>query len=123
MADITPYETLKNYKVQGLNLSAPYWSPQVIDESRRLVYIDVRPLEHTNDETGETKILPTAIMVDPETKEVIHQSSARLVGVFQREQPEAGTPFQIIYKGKVKNQTNAYQSDSWAVYRLIPSEK
>jgi hypothetical protein len=121
--DIMPAAGLKNYKPQGLNLSSVYWSPKQIDESKRLVYIDIKTVEHTNEETGEMKELPTVIFADPETKEVIHQASARLVGIFQREQPDPGTPFEIIYKGKVKNQNNSFHSDSWAVYRLIPNEK
>ena len=118
-----PTAGLKNYKASGLNLSSVYWTPQQLDESKRLVYIDIKTVEHVNEETGETKVLPTVIFADPETKEVIHQASSRLVGIFQREQPEPGTPFEILYKGKVKNQTNSYQSDSWAVYRLVPNEK
>ena len=121
--DIMPAAGLKNYKASGLNLSSVYWTPQQLDESKRLVYIDIKTVEHVNEETGETKVLPTVIFADPETKEVIHQASARLVGIFQREQPDPGTPFEIIYKGKKKNQTNSFQSDSWAVYRLIPNEK
>jgi hypothetical protein len=121
--DIMPATGLKNYKPSGLNLSVIYWTPSHIDESKRLVYIDIKTVEHTNEETGETKALSTLILADPETKEVIHQASARLVGIFQREQPDPGTPFEIVYKGKMKNQTNSYQSDSWAVYRLVPNDK
>lgn len=121
--DIMPAAGLKNYKTTGLNLSSVYWSPSAPDEAKRVVYIDIKTVDHVNDDTGETKMLPTLILADPETKEVIHQASARLVGIFQREQPEPGTPFLIVYKGKVKNQTNSYQSDSWAVYRLVPNEK
>lgn len=102
----------------GLNLSATYWSPVNIGETKRLYFIELKPMNHTNEETGESKTLTTAIFVDPTTKEVIHQGSARLVGIFERELPAPLTPFQITYKGKVKNSTNAYSSDAWEVYQL-----
>ena len=120
MSQITKSITTDLTKLErsGLNLVATYWSPQNKDESRKLVYIETKVLKHINEETGEEKLLNTCVFVDPATKEVIHQSSARLVGVFEREMPAFGECFDIQYLGKIKNSTNAYMSDNWAVYRL-----
>jgi hypothetical protein len=116
--DITKIPSLDKAKPIGLNLSASYWSPAQVGETRRLYYIHVKVINHIDDQTGEVKELPTAVFVDPETKEVIHQGSARLVAVFQREAPDMVTAFQITYKGKQKNSTNQFSSDSWEIYKL-----
>ena len=116
--DIAKVSSLEAAKPTGLNLSATYWSPVNVGETKRLYYVEIKPMNHTNEETGETKTLNTAVFVDPQTREVIHQGSARLVGIFERELPQPLTPFQITYRGKVKNSTNAYSSDSWEVYHL-----
>jgi hypothetical protein len=108
-------------KRQGLNLVANYWTPVNKDENRRLIFIETKALRSINEETGEEKILNTCVFVDPTTKEVVHQSSSRLVGVFERETPTPGEIFEIVYLGKIKNTTNAYMSDNWAVYRLKDS--
>lgn len=103
----------------GLNLIGNYWSPTKEGESRRLYFIKIEKVEKLKDEdTGETEVLPTAILVDPLTKEVVYQSSARLVGFFERVKKEENLAFEIVYKGKRRNTTNAYMSDDWEVYKL-----
>lgn len=103
----------------GLNLIGNYWSPTKEGESRRLYFIKIEKVEKLKDEdTGETELLPTAILVDPLTKEVVYQSSARLVGFFDRVKKEENLAFEIVYKGKRRNTTNAYMSDDWEVYKL-----
>lgn len=116
--DIAKAPSLETATPIGLNLSATYWSPTVVGETRRLYFIEIKPITQINDDTGEVKQLNTAVMVDPATKEVIHQGSARLVGIFEREHPEPMTAYQITYRGKVKNSTNQFSSDAWEVYRL-----
>ena len=116
--DIASAPGLEHAKPIGLNLSATYWSPTVVGETRRLYFIELKPITQINDDTGEVKHLNTAVMVDPATKEVIHQGSARLVGIFEREHPEPMTAYQITYRGKVKNSTNQFSSDAWDVYML-----
>lgn len=71
-----------------------------------------------DEDTGETDILPTAIFIDPSTKEVVYQSSARLVGFFERVKATDNAAFEIVYKGKRKNTTNSFMSDDWEVYQL-----
>jgi hypothetical protein len=116
--DINLKKDIDQYKPTGLNLVALYWSPTAVSESKKLIFIEVKHIKHLIEETAEEKILPTAVFVDPFTKEVIHQASTRLVSVFEREEPEPGTPFYIEYKGKIKNSTNAYMSDNWAIYKM-----
>lgn len=117
ITNIVPKDITKMQR-SGLNLVANYWSPSNKDESRKLIYIETKVLKSINEDTGEEKLLNTCVFVDALTKEVIHQSSARLVGVFEREMPLPGEVFEVVYLGKIKNTTNAYMSDSWAVYRL-----
>lgn len=118
MTDITKVAPLSDAIPTGLNLAATYWTPSAEGETKRLYFIEVKQMNHTDENTGEVKRLNTAVFVDPITKQVIHQSSARLVGVFERELPKPLTAFQITYKGKVKNSTNAFSSDNWEIYRL-----
>lgn len=118
MSNIIKLNNLAAAPRVGLNLAATYWSPEQPGETKRLYFIDIKILTNVNENTGETKELNTLVMVDPETREIIHQSSARLVGIFQRENPIPYQPFEIVYKGKVKNSTNAYMSDAWEVYKL-----
>ena len=115
---VTTGTLLDNAKPIGLNLSSTYWSPVNVGETKRLYYMGIKSINQVNEDTGEIKSLQTAIFVDPASKEVINQGSARLVGIFERESPAPMTPFQITYRGKVKNSTNQFSSDSWEVYQL-----
>jgi len=121
--DIAQITDLSTYKTVGLNLSATYWSPANVGDTKRLLFMDIKSIQHPNEETAEAKDLPTAVFVDPSTKEVIHQGSARLVAIFQRENTKPLTPVQITYRGKVKNSTNQFSSDAWEVYYLTQSAK
>lgn len=121
--EITTLSDLSAAKPIGLNLSASYWSPVQVEETKKLYFIEVKITNHINEDTGESKNLPTAVLVDPVNKEVIHQSSARLVAIFQRENVAPMTPFQITYKGKIKNSTNQFSSDAWEVYYLQDGQK
>lgn len=115
----TYLQPLESAERVGLNLIGTYWTPTNPGESRRLYFVKIEGIDKLkDDDTGETEILPTAILVDPLTKEVVYQSSARLVGFFERVKKEHGVAFEIIYKGKRKNSTNAYMSDDWEVYKL-----
>ncbi len=122
-SDISQITDLSTYKTAGLNLSATYWSPANVGDTKRLLFMEIKSIQHPNEETAEAKELPTAVFVDPYTKEVIHQGSARLVAIFQRENTKPLTPVQITYRGKVKNSTNQFSSDAWEVYYLTQSAK
>jgi len=122
-SDIAQITDLSTYKTVGLNLSATYWSPANVGDTKRLLFMEIKSIQHPNEETAEAKELPTAVFVDPSTKEVIHQGSARLVAIFQRENTKPLTPVQITYRGKVKNSTNQFSSDAWEVYYLTQSAK
>lgn len=121
--DIAQITDLQAYKTIGLNLSATYWSPANVGDTKRLLFMEIKSIQHPNEETAEAKELPTAVFVDPATKEVIHQGSARLVAIFQRENTKPLTPVQITYRGKVKNSTNQFSSDAWEVYYLAKTDK
>lgn len=113
---------LSTYKPVGLNLVSTYWSPERAGEAKRLLFIEIKADKATNEDTGEEKILPTAIFVDPSTREVWRNASSRLVGALERAELTKYTPLEITYNGKVKNTTNAFSSDSWSVFPLVASK-
>ena len=119
-------QELKALKLDSLEVSqvsdnSTYWSPETPGEFK-LVFFDNLSMETVvNPSTGEEKVLPTANMWEQkEDGELcrISNSSARLVGVFERMHYEQGTPLKITFEGKIKNKNNAYQSDNWSVHRL-----
>ena len=128
--ELTPFDpqSLKSLKLESLEVSkvsdnSTYCSPEEIGESK-LVFFDTLTADTVvNPETGEEKILPTVNMYEQlEDGELsrISNSSARLVGVFERMSYIQGTPLKITFEGKVKNKNNSYRSDSWSVNRLYP---
>lgn len=121
--DLINVQPLESAKTIGLNLAATYWTPENVGDTKRLYFVEIKSINQVIEETGELKSLNTAVFVDPVTKEVIHQASSRLVGIFEREMPQPLTPFQITYKGKKKNSTNAFSSDYWEVYYLTDGQK
>ena len=74
-------------------------------------------------ESGEEKLLPTVHLWEQSDKgelSRVSNSSARLVGLFERMNYRQGTPLKITFAGKEKNKNNSYQSDSWDVRQLYP---
>lgn len=98
-----------------------YWTPEEIGETKR-VFFDCMAIEDVEDpETGEVRKLPAVILWEQKDGELrkVSNSSARLVGHFNRSNYINGTPLQITYKGKERNKNNSYSSDTWDVHRLI----
>jgi len=116
---------LSELEVSQVSDNSKYWSPIEKGEEKR-VFFDSMSVESISDvETGEEKLLPTVHLweqtADGEISRVSN-SSARLVGLFERMNYRQGTPLKITFKGKEKNKNNAYQSDSWDVRQLHPKK-
>lgn len=120
MADIASAITLDitAYQRKGLNLISSYWTPDKVGEVKHLIFMEITPDSQTNEDTGEVKILPTAVFIDPVTSEVWRNASARLIGGLERHHITKGTLLEITYTGKIKNTTNAFSSDNWSVFIL-----
>ena len=120
--------SLKGLKLADLEVSqvsdnSEYWSP--IDKGEtKLVVFDTMSVESiTNVDTAEEKLLPTVHLLEQKkdgSLARISNSSARLVGLFERMNYKQGTPLKITYLGKERNKNNAFQSDSWEVKQLYP---
>jgi len=113
---------LDKLAVSSISDNSEYWSPSEKGEVK-LVFFESMSVEKVlNPDTGEEKLLPTVHLYEQD-KNYNHvrlsNSSARLVGLFERMGYERGTPLQITYLGKEKNKNNAYQSDSWDVRQLF----
>ena len=128
--ELTPFnpQSLKTIELGALEVSkvsdnSTYWSPETIGEFKLVFFDSLSTDTVVNQETGEEKLLPSVNMWEQkEDCELsrISNSSARLVGVFERMRYPQGTPLKITFEGKVKNKNNSYKSDSWSVNRLYP---
>jgi len=111
-----------------LELNGEYWSPAEVGEKRRMFFKDLR-VEMTPDQrTGADIELLVAYFVEPlpdGKRRVVRQASRRLTAVFENfaDSIRAGMAFEITYKGKVKNKSNANMSDSWSIVPLDTSKR
>lgn len=118
-----PKLNLADLEVSQVSDNSEYWSPTEVGETK-LVFFDSMTIDKIQDnESGEEKILPTVHLweqlPDGEVSKIAN-SSARLVGLFDRMNYKQGTPLKITFTGKEKNKNNSYQSDAWTVHRLFP---
>ena len=116
---------LADLEVSQVSDNSRYWSPTEKGETK-LVFFDSMTVESILDvETSEEKLLPTVhLWEQTPDRELsrISNSSARLVGLFERMNYLQGTPLKITFTGKEKNKNNSYQSDSWTVHQLHPKK-
>jgi len=131
--EVTGLEIFNPSNLKGVNLAdlevsqvsdnSAYWSPVEKGETK-LVFFDSMTVETISDlESGEEKLLPTVHLWEQSDKgelSRVSNSSARLVGLFERMNYRQGTPLKITFAGKEKNKNNSYQSDSWDVRQLYP---
>ena len=105
-----------------LELTGEYWTPEKVNEKRRLFFNGLQIEKAVDQQTGQDVELLVAYFVEVQpdkTKKVIRNASKRLTGVFDSLNIEIGTPFEITYLGKKKNKNNALLSDTWSVVPLI----
>jgi hypothetical protein len=119
----TTITSLAGYEPYGPDLVTNYWTPSHIGDYKSLIFLKIEIEDQVNEETGETSSKPTAFLYDPSTQEVWRNSSSRLIAALERAKPERGQAMHIEYKGKIKNSTNAFQSDDWSIRFMRPISK
>lgn len=104
-----------------IDLVSDYWSPEAEGEVRDLFFDTIR-----------TQTIPDVFGPDPSvlrevdyvffmerqedgTARAVCSGAARLVGFFQDRDIPRLAPFQITYKGKVKNKSNNFESGSYGI--------
>lgn len=113
---------LSKAEASVLPVNGEYWTPTHEGETKRLFYVGLKEETFTN-EKGEDVELPVAYFVEYKDgrKEVVRQAGRRLAGWFEgmANRVLPGTPFEITYLGKKKNNTNANITDRWSIKELI----
>lgn len=105
-----------------VDLTVQYWTPEKAGENKRLIFTGINVRETIDEESGEISTLPCAFFLEQDDDgdtQTVCNGSKRLVGAFEGDKIKPGTPVSITYVGKVKNKTNAYQSDTWRVRPLV----
>lgn len=117
---------LDEAEVIPFDLSSQYWTPQAEGETKRVFFLKIeeRPVQDQEDKDNKdaVKQLPCAFFLEKDTSgamNTICNGSKRLVAIIENNKLERGAPLQITYKGKRKNNTNAFKSDDWLVKPLL----
>ena len=113
--------SLDDYVPASVDLSSDYWTPTESGEKRRMVFWGVeKRLVPSQDDPAKTVELECCIFLEPQGKgyRTVEQGSKRLVAAFQNNDVPQGTPFEIVYLGKKRNKSNAFQSDHWSIVEL-----
>ena len=112
---------LDTAEVIDVNLATAYWSPEKVLDKKRLIFLEVKEML-TDDIADATKkkLLRTAVFVENVDGTLVRTSNAskKLVGILDDSHLASGTRLEVTYLGKVKNKSNNYTSDSWAVKLL-----
>ena len=118
---------LHEVEVSQKELSSEYWTPTEENEYKVGVIIGLGVENYTNEETGETVLLPCITMIaqnEDQSFSTIRNGSKRLVATIEKAvesgDVQFGTvPVKITYLGNKKNKTNSFKSDRWSVKPLI----
>lgn len=105
-----------------LDLMADYWTPTVMNETKRVFFDCVKPRQVLDNATGELMELQCAFFFERSASgevKTISNGSKRLVGIFEAGNIQRGTPIVITYLGKKRNTSNSFMSDNWSVKPLI----
>lgn len=111
---------LSKAEVSPFDLMGDYWTPETVGESKRVFFDKISSREVADEKTGEAFDLQCAYFIEVVNGEAktITNGSRRLVGALEANKIQKGMPLLLTYKGKKKNSTNAYQSDSWSIKPL-----
>lgn len=125
-SEVDSIPNLNEFQPEPMNLACLYWSPEHKDESKLVFFLYIKDdLVPSQENPDETVLLETAFFVEQladGTTTQIKNASKRLVGTMKEYNVQSWTPFQITYKGKVKNKNNQYKSDFWEVKPLSPKK-
>lgn len=102
-----------------LDLVADYWTPSVLQESKRVYFDTLKMRSVLDQQSGEMIELLCAYFFERIGDDVktISNGSKRLVGIFEGGSIARGTPLQITYLGKKKGSKFYY--DDWSVKLLV----
>lgn len=121
-ADPSNLPDLSKAKVQPVELSGEYWTPEKEGETKRVFFAGITEEYVLEPETGESRTLAVAKFVEQRDGQLraIRNGSRRLVGIFEQfaASVKPGDAFEITYLGKKKNNTNSFKSDNWSVKAL-----
>lgn len=127
LSSLKDLPNLHEVEVSPKELSSEYWTPSEENEYKVGVIIEVRHENYTNEDTGETIVLPCVVMIaqnKDKSYSTVRNGSKRLVatieGAITSGDIEYGkTPVKVTYIGNQKNKTNQFKSDRWSVKPLI----
>ena len=111
--------------VVPLSLVEDYWTPADRGEVRKLGYLGTKTVtipsmsEENRGELVEKTYIEFAERQPDGVGKIVTSAAARLVGFFTDRNIPKGTFWKITYQGKVRNKTNAYQSDSFAIEMIV----
>lgn len=109
-------------EVVPFDLSSVYWTPEKIGESKKVYFlkIETRPVQDQQNK-DVIRDLPCAFFLEKVGDDwvTICNGSIRLVSCIENNGITKGTPLQVTYLGKKKNNSNQFQSDQWKVNPLL----
>lgn len=108
-----------------VDLCGNYWTPENPGESKKVIFLEIKPQKVLSQSTGELIDLECVVLAEQNEKGdlvTIINGSIRLVGALQPYVESGivryGTVLKITFLGKRKNKTNANFSDIWSVKPL-----
>ena len=113
---------IQSLSVSDNELAPEYWSPESEGETKRLIYIGVRPYSCPDFQTKEPTTIEAAHFVEQIAEgryKILVQGSKKLIGTFENANIEFGTPFEITFLGIKKNASNNNKSANWSVRKLV----
>lgn len=118
--------SLKDAQELPIDLCGNYWSPEDPGESKKLIFIEIKPQTVLSAQgTGELIDLDCAVFAEQNENGdlvTIMNGSRKLVGILEPYVSDGkirnGTLLKITFMGKRKNKTNSYSSDNWSIKPL-----
>lgn len=120
--------SLSEAKKHFMSLETEYWTPEKEGEEKLCWVFGILPQEMTDMETGEAKHVECVMLVERQedtVKRFICASKMLVASI--KSAINSGiivpastlTPISIVYKGEVKNKSNAKKSKRWQITPLV----
>lgn len=112
---------IEDYKASNFDLMSDYWTPEEKGESKRLIFMEVRPRTVRDFNSDKEIELEAAYFLEfvEGRWQTTSNGSKRLVSAIENRGIQQGQGLLVTYLGKVKNKTNSFLSDNWSVKPLI----
>ena len=111
-------------EASNVDYVSEYWTPETEGEAKRVFYEGIQDSFFPDKGTGEEIQLPCVFMIEQTTDgklKRLRNGSWKLRSAFEQHQVAQGTPFQIVYKGKVQTSAQRFSAD-WEVRPLFTPE-